>query len=96
MNSEVLVAPSRLISMPRPQGDCDDFAMLGMALLGRQRIESRFVTIKGNPYAADEWSHVYLTAWDGARDEWIPFDASHGKYAGWETEIAWERKVWTL
>src|SRR4051812_20669305 len=33
MFQELLIAPTVLITMPHPQGDCDDFSMLGAALL---------------------------------------------------------------
>ena len=96
MDCEVLVSPARLVSMAIPSGDCDDFAMLGKCLLKRVGVESVWVTIKGNPYEPSEWSHVYLSAWDGEKDEWLSFDGSHGKYCGWETENQWEKREWDI
>lgn len=90
---EVLISPVRLLSMERPRGDCDDMSMLAMAMLRRCGVASSFVTIKGNPYARDEWSHVFVEVVTET-DQRIAMDCSHGKYLGWETNGQWERKIW--
>jgi len=96
MDCEVLVSPARLVSMALPQGDCDDFSMLAKVMLEEVGVYSKFVTIKGNPDNPYEWSHVYLAAWNGNADKWIGFDASHGKYVGWEAKMQWEKRVWEI
>jgi hypothetical protein len=80
---EMLVSPAFMVRMARPQGDCDDFTDVQLAMLRCLGIPYRIVTVKANPQTPDEWSHVYGLAVleDGTP---IPMDASHGKYPGWE------------
>lgn len=94
VDCEVLTSPARLVTMQRMFGDCDDFAMLGKAMLRVCGIESLFVTVKADPANPDEWSHVYLDVLVG--NDWVPFDPSYGKYVGWEAPNTWGRKVWSL
>lgn len=79
---ELLISPPVLLRMKRPQGDCDDFTMLLAALLTAAGCETRIVTIECDRTRPNEYSHVYLEVWDGSR--WLPLDASHGKFPGWE------------
>lgn len=92
MDCEVLVSPDLMVTMDRMEGDCDDFAMMGMALLSICDVAAVFVTIKGDPRFHDEWSHVYLECMLGGK--WIPFDASYGRYLGWETDTYWQKHRW--
>lgn len=81
---EVLIPPSAVVQYWT--GDCDDYVMLLAALLLTMGVACRFVTVKANASRPDEYSHVYLAAYQG--NERIPLDASHGAYPGWETEKA--------
>jgi hypothetical protein len=82
---ELLIDPRVLLELPRGRrlGDCDDFSMLGAAMLGTLGFRSRVVTIKADDRDPSHWSHVYLEVFlpNGER---VPFDSSHGLEAGWE------------
>jgi hypothetical protein len=90
---ELLIKPARLLSMPRPMGDCDDFSMLSHSLLSGLGIQSNFVTVAADKNNPKKWSHVYLVAKlkDGRE---IPIDTSHGKYVGWEAPNITRKDVW--
>jgi hypothetical protein len=92
---ELLITPPVLLSMSRPMGDCDDFSMLACSMLMAKGIQCDFVTVAANGNAPLEFSHVYCMA--RTRDgRVIPFDASHGKEAGWETARAYRKQVWPV
>lgn len=84
-------------------GDCDDFSMYLAALLKANDIPCAFATVAADGEAPDQFSHVYVVAYpDGQR---LPLDASHGQYAGWETENkfgkyaewpVWDRLTWFI
>ncbi len=94
-SKELLVSPPVLLSMEHPRGDCDDFSMLVCSMLMAKGITCDFVTIAANRDNPNEFSHVYALA--GTRDgRRIPFDASHGKYAGWEKQDATRKQVWPV
>jgi hypothetical protein len=79
---ELLISPPVLLRMPVPQGDCDDFTMLLSALLICAGYRVRIVTIECDPRRPGEYSHVYAETLANGR--WVPMDASHGKFPGWE------------
>ena len=93
---DLLINPSVLIRMQPPQGDCDDFTMLGCALLACNGIPFDIVTLKCDPKRPDEWSHIYFRAElpDGRRMALDP--TPPGQYPGWEVpaEDVFERQVW--
>lgn len=89
---EILIRPIDLLSADRPVGDCDDFSMLAASLILAGGIPCRFATVSGD--GSGYWSHVYLVAYpNGVR---IPIDASHGEFAGWETDRNFRLKEWTM
>ncbi len=56
-------------------GDCDDInAVLLPSLLGSVGIETRLVTVAGNPSDPSAFTHVYAEAAVGGR--WVPLDAA--------------------
>ena len=80
---EVLIRPVDMVDLGSvAQGDCDDFVMLGSAMLLHLGIPVQFVTVAADPRDPTRFSHIYLAAYvDGQR---IPLDTSHGEYPGWE------------
>lgn len=81
---ELLISPVSLLSMPQPQGDCDDFSMLVASLCLASRVHCWFVTIAVDEQQPDRWSHVYcMVETDGVM---YPIDASHGNCPGWQTD----------
>lgn len=94
-DSEIILHPARLLTMTPPQGDCDDFATLGAALLAELGVPSEFVTIEAEPDRPGEWSHVYLRVpLESGRT--LPLDLSHGQRAGWEYPYYTRRKAWPM
>lgn len=88
---ELLIRPADIVHMQPAQGDCDDFSMLGAALLTACNIPAQFVTVAAAPEAPNEYTHVYLLA-DGT-----PFDSSHGQWIGWEVPNTFnKRQEWGL
>jgi transglutaminase-like putative cysteine protease len=72
--------------------DCDDFVVLGHAMLNAVGIPTRSVIIKGEAIAPTQWSHIYLEAHDGRR--WVPMDLiMKDKPLGWEPPIHYGKKV---
>ena len=92
---ELLIKPERLLAMPQPQGDCDDFTMLVCAMLLAAGIHCEIVTIAADPGDTGRWSHVYAQALfaDGTR---ATLDASHGTEFGWEAPMKFRRQVWKI
>lgn len=92
---ELLITPPVLLTMPDPKGDCDCFSMLGCSMLMAKGIQCDFATIAANGNQPTEFSHVYCMV--RTRDgRVIPFDASHGKEAGWETNRIYRKQVWPV
>lgn len=92
---EALVSPDRLLTMPQPQGDCDDFSQLTCAMLLRAGVKCHLATVAADPEDPSRWSHVYavMEKKDGSQ---VPFDASHGTEVGWEAPRYFKRRVWPI
>lgn len=93
-NTEVLIRPVDLLTMPRPAGDCDDFSMLCASLLRALGIETSFKTVAADPAAPHQYSHVYVIAHtpQGA----IALDTSHGDRPGWEVRTSGKSRLWRV
>jgi hypothetical protein len=79
---ELLISPPVLLRMRQPQGDCDDFTMLILALATLAGFQCGIVTIACDRRRPGEYSHVYgCAAMPGVL---VPLDCSHGKHPGWE------------
>jgi hypothetical protein len=80
---ELLISPPVLLRMRQPQGDCDDFTMLLLAMCAIAGFPVRIVTMACDRNRPGEYSHVSGEAQlpDGT---WCPMDASHGTHPGWE------------
>lgn len=92
---EALIAPDRLLTMPKPQGDCDCFSQLAAAMLLNAGVKNHLATIAADPQEPDRWSHVYNIVEDENGRE-IAFDGSHGKFFGWEAPRYFRKQVWRL
>lgn len=97
---ETLIRPADQVTLIRPQGDCDDFAMYGAAHLLARGVPCSFCTVAADDGDPSIYSHVYLVAYPrtglhaGKR---VPLDLSHGWYAGWETENKFgKRREWPV
>lgn len=94
---ELLISPSVLLRARRPEGDCDDFAMLACALLQCLGVRPLIKTFKCDRQEPWRWSHVCAAAVleDGSI---FPVDASHGDYPGWEVPASdvYESQLWDM
>jgi hypothetical protein len=93
--SELLIAPDALLTMPNAAGDCDDFSTLIAAMLINLGFPVYFCTIAANGKYPDEFSHVYIKVQmsDGTL---FPIDCSHGMYPGWETGQNYLEQLWGI
>jgi hypothetical protein len=80
-NQDLLISPSVLIRMDKPQEDCDGFTMLGGAFLKALNIPFVIVTIAADPNDPARWSHVFLMAMLPGGP--LNMDISHGSGPGW-------------
>ncbi len=87
---ELLIKPSRLLSMNTPMGDCDDFSTLTKCLLMGMGISSSFTTVAADVDSPGKFSHVYVTD----DETGVAIDTSHGKYLGWEAPNISRKQIW--
>lgn len=90
--SEWLIQPERLLSMPSPRGDCDDFSMLTCAMLLAAGVDCEFTTVAADKVDPQRFSHVYAVAL--LPDGRLAMDTSHGAYPGWEVGAVTRRQGW--
>ena len=82
-DTDLIISPEMLLSVPNPKGDCDCFATLTAAMLLCCHIKARFTAIAVDEDEPYRFSHVFCKALlDG---QWTAMDTSHGHYVGWET-----------
>lgn len=78
-------------------GDCNNInAELLPALLGAIGLECRLVTVKADPRAPDEFTHVYAEV--SVNDQWIPIDAArpNPSFGQAPSKIYGPPRVWPL
>ena len=93
-DSEILIRPVDILTMPQPQGDCDDYAMLTAAMLRALGVPASFRTVAAEGPGSDRYSHVYPVAhWAGKE---VPIDASHGPRVGWEVTPTGKTHTWAI
>jgi hypothetical protein len=97
-DKELLIRPEVLVSMPAPQGDCDDFSILlaTLVLAADLGIGVDFVTVAADSQEPDRFSHVYLRLTLPSDGYTMYADASHGHYLGWETDNQYRKAIWPL
>lgn len=81
---ELLIAPDRMLQMPVPMGDCDDFAMLTAALVLACGMAAKFTALAVDQVEPFRFSHVYASAYLCDEGKWVAMDTSHGPQLGWE------------
>lgn len=92
---ELLITPERLLTMPHPMGDCDDFSTLCCSLLLSMGIQCDFVTIAAQRDTPDKFSHVYCVATLPSGEK-VNLDTSHGKAVGWEAPNIYRKQIWNV
>ena len=78
VDTQRVQAPLQTIELQ--SGKCVDKVVLLAALLGSLGYLSRFVVQKVTP--GDDWSHVYLEAFDDKAGQWIPLDPTGDGHDG--------------
>lgn len=96
LDKELLIAPSVMVQMPNPTGDCDDYSMLLASLLVAVHIKCWYVTIATDDLEPTRFSHVYVKAWLEDEGQAIALDGSHGTYPGWECKQFYRRIEWAI
>lgn len=92
---QTLIAPSALLAMPDPHGDCPQFSMLAAAMCRICCVPCFFVTIAADPKYPTIYSHVYNAVQVSmACGDLMPFDSSNGPEPGAEYAIALKKKTW--
>ena len=97
IDQELLITPLRLLSMPIPQGDCDDFSTLTATLIiaSGLPVEVEFVTIAADSETPERWSHVYVAV--RSHEGYMVMDTSHGEFPNWEYQgKVWRKKHWGI
>ena len=92
--TEVLIRPVDLVTMPEPSGDCDDYSMLTASMLRALGIPSAFRAIAADASQPDTYSHVYVVAFIDGQE--LVLDASHGPRPGWEAPAAGKVRTWRI
>jgi len=92
---DLLIEPSRLLTMPRPAGDCDDQVMLAGAMLTHAGVPVELVVTKSDEDDPTRWSHVFLQVVLENGQRYV-LDCSHGPYPGWEVPRQYDRLVYNL
>lgn len=90
---QTLIAPSALVAMPDPEGDCAQFSMLAMAMCRICCVPCSFKTIAADPAYPRIYSHVYNVIELGPGDVMV-FDSSNGPEPGAEYAIRMKERVW--
>lgn len=96
-DKELLITPERLLTMPIPAGDCDDFSTLAASMLIGlgDGIGISFCTIAAERNDPDRFSHVYVVCYFPLNER-VVFDSSHGSYLGWETNDIYRIQEWLV
>jgi hypothetical protein len=96
-NAELLITPERLLTMPEPKGDCDDFSMLlaSLVIASQEICKVYFVTVAADHNAPDEFSHVYVAVQLPSQQTFV-MDGSHGPWFGWEVQNVFKKRYWEV
>ena len=95
-DTELLITPETLLSMPIPMGDCDDFSTLTASMLLTLDFKVAFVTIAADSEMPEMLSHVYVKVWLDDENRGMYLDCSHGPYPGWETSKYTRKLEWGI
>lgn len=74
--------------------DCDSFVLLEHALLNSLGVPTRSVIIAADRRAPDQWSHIFLEAYDTKRKQWVTLDPiMKNKPVGWHPPKFFRRRA---
>lgn len=92
---ELLIRPAELVSMARPQDDCDGFSMLICSILTALGYDCAFKTVAAAASTPKLYSHVYALGYDRDGTPY-PLDGSHAPGPGLEVEPVYKARVWPV
>ncbi len=90
---QTLIAPSAMLAMKDPEGDCPQFSMLAAAMFRICCMVCLFKTIAAEPAYPEIFSHVYNVV-EIAPGVFLPFDSSNGPAPGAEFANPSKARVW--
>lgn len=90
---QTLIAPSAMLAMQDPEGDCPQFSMLAAAMFRICCVTCLFKTIAAEPAFPNLFSHVYNVV-EVAPGTFMPFDSSNGPAPGAEFAKPLKQRVW--
>lgn len=90
---QTLIAPSAMLGMKDPEGDCPQFSMLADAMFRNCCVTCLYKTIAAAPEFPTIFSHVYNVV-EIAPGTWMPFDSSNGPAPGAEFAAPTKKRVW--
>lgn len=94
---EVIAAPRHTIAGSRKYGDCDCMITAFACLLLALGIDSKIKVVAWRPDARDEYTHVYILAYAGDMDVWIPCDPTRGYEGfGWQVTPRYREHLYNV
>lgn len=90
---QTLIAPSALLQMKDPEGDCPQFSMLASSMFRICCVPCFFKTIATEAKLPNIYSHVYNVV-EIETGKLMPFDSSNGPSAGAEYAMPFKQRVW--
>ena len=100
LDKELLIVPDELACrMPVPQGDCDDYAMLGASMCICAGLRPYWVTIAADAAEPRRFSHIYICV--ELRDEGTHLCIDAGNRfqtipPGWEARAVTRKAIWAV
>ena len=99
LDKELLIVPPVLLSMPNPQGDCDDFSLLIAAMLLCAGLRPYFVTVAADPLEPHKFSHIYICVQLADENNHFCLDAGNRLVMvepGWESPKVTRKAIWVV
>lgn len=99
LDKELLIVPPVLLSMPNPQGDCDDFSLLLAAMLLCAGLRPYFVTVAADPLEPQKFSHIYICVHLADENNHLCLDAGNRLVMvepGWESPRVTRKAIWVV
>lgn len=86
---ELVKSPKHTIIGNEKYGDCDDLSLALATFLRNAGIKTKFRTVAWKPNNGNNFTHIYVMAYDGFK--WIALDPSAG-ISGYQKEVDYFRK----
>lgn len=90
---QTLIAPTAILAMPEPIGDCPQYSMMAAAMFRVLCVACYFKTIASEADFPDQYSHIYNVVEVG-NGQFLPFDSSNGPEPGAEFRFPFKSRVW--